>query len=148
MRHKNTPLSDFYGTLLKQIHTLSRPPRVLALGTLSISSPLDHFSFVMMLLVGIVWLLAHGAYNEFVCIGDTFEKEGKGIPWTVFRVGYLSDAAGVGAGRAAYVGESDWGASMPKRDVAGWLLDEAEAKDSKWEGKMPAIYSGAKAKDP
>ena len=140
MGHKNTPISDFYRALLQHLHTLPKPPYVLALGTISISSPLDNFSLAAYLLVAVVWLLAHGAYKEFVTLGETFEKAAEGISWTVYRVGHLSDKPGVGDGRAGYVAQDGWTVSTPKTDVAGWLVREVEAK--KWVGKMPALYSG------
>jgi len=142
MSYKGTPIADFYASLLKYLHTLLNPPKLIALGTLSISSPLDHFSFMAWLIVMVVKLLAHGAYNEFVTIAKVFTTEGKGLPWTLFRVGYLSDGQGVGDARAGYVADQGWSVATSKRDIAGWAIKEAE--EGAWLGKMPALFPGKK----
>jgi hypothetical protein len=139
IHHKGTPIADFYRILLPHLNTLSHPPQIIAMGTLSISSPHDKSSFLVSLLVFLIRLMAHGAYKEIVTLGRVFETEGKGLNWTVYRVAHLGTGEGNGMAWAGYVGDEGWTTSSPRSDIAKWLVGEV-GMDT-WVKKFPAVFA-------
>ncbi|CZR56572.1 uncharacterized protein PAC_06461 [Phialocephala subalpina] len=144
--HTGTELSTFYISLLQHLQTTPHPPHILALNTISIRQPSDSSSLTASLLVWIVYLLANSAYTELHQIAAVFEKEGKGLPWTNFRVAWLADGLDAEEANAGMVGKGGWGMRMEKRELASWCVGEAErgVGASKWVGKMPALFGGRK----
>jgi len=86
-----------------------------------------------------VWIIANGAYNDFVSLAETFRKQGEGLEWIVFRVAMLEGKKEKG-GRAGYVGKDGWGINIAKGDIANWAITEAVVEKSDWIGKTPALY--------
>jgi hypothetical protein len=148
-RYSGTFVAEFYQQLLNHLQTLPRDkvPYVLALSTVSWPSPLDSFSLTVWFLVNFIWLVANGAYKEIIATGKVFEQYGNDLPWTLYRVGFLSNGEEKGLATAGYVGP-EWTATTSKKDLAKWLVMEAELDKSerKWVGKTPAIYSVAEKK--
>jgi len=147
--YRGTFIAEFYQQLLSHLRTLpsDKMPYVLALSTVSWHSPSDSFSLTVWFLVNIIWLMANGAYKEIITTGKVFEQYGNDLPWTLYRVGYLSDREEKGLATAGYVGPK-WTVGTSKKDLALWLVMEAELdkRERKWVGKTPAIYSGAEKK--
>ncbi|KAL3424408.1 NmrA family protein [Phlyctema vagabunda] len=148
IRHKQGPLAEFWRTLLTQLKTLPEPPHVLAMGTISLKDPSDKFSLKRLALVGVVSVVARGAYKEIQATAAAFREEGNGVPWTNWRVAMLSDGKGATQPVAGSVGKDGWKLSTSKENLATWLVEEAEkgSKDSEWIGKFPALWSGTKKK--
>jgi hypothetical protein len=86
--------------------------------------------------------MANGAYKEIIATGRVFAKNGNDPPWILYRVGFLSDGEEKGLATAGYVGP-EWTITASKKDLAKWLVMEAELDKSerKWIRKTPAIYS-------
>lgn len=86
--------------------------------------------------------MANGAYKEIIATRKVFEQYGNDMPWTLYRVGYLSDGEERGLATAGYVGP-EWTVATSKKDLANWLVREAELDKSerKWIRRTPAIYS-------
>jgi hypothetical protein len=145
-RYKGTYVAEFYQQLLSHLRTLpnDKMPYLLALSTASWPSPLDSFSFTVWFLVAFVWLMANGANKEIIATGKVFEQYGNDLPWTLYRLGYLSNGEEKGLATAGYVGP-EWTVTTSKKDLAKWLVMEAELDKSerKWVRKTPAIYSVA-----
>ena len=141
--HKGTAIADFYASLLKQITTLpiSQRPYILALATPSQDAPQDSFSLSMYLVMIFFKRLASGAYGEIRAIAKSFEEFGKGIQWTLYRVGALTDTAGKGVATAGWVGDKRWKLSTSRIDIARWLIQQVECEEGKreWVGLMPAL---------
>jgi hypothetical protein len=139
-----TPIADFYAALLQHLSSLpkSQPrPYVLALATPSQPDQKDSFSLLFRILMFFFRRLFWSQYNEVRAIASAFLKYGEGIPWTLYRVGNLTNGDGMGVANAGYVGDSAWRFRTSRVDIAKWIvtqmeLDEAERK---WVGKMPAI---------
>lgn len=150
LRNHNTEVSDLYSALLAHLKTSTTPthpaPHILALTTISFKRPSDSFPFVARLMVNLVWLFVNGAYTEVLRIGDVFEKEGAGLPWTNYRVAYLGAEEGEGLeeARTGSVGVGGWNLRTERKELALWLVGEAERgpEGSQWIGKFPAIFGG------
>ncbi|KAF8851375.1 NAD(P)-binding protein [Acephala macrosclerotiorum] len=140
--HRGTELSTFYTALLKHLQTVPHPPQILALNTISITQPTDTHSLTATLLVWTVYLFANGAYTELHRIAAAFQNEGKGLPWTNFRVAWLADGLDDGEANVGMVGKGGWVMRMEKRELASWCVGEAErgVDGSQWMGKMPALF--------
>ena len=114
--------------------------RILAMSTFSLYDPKDKRIVSRAALVWLVWLLAGGAWREFVELGDTFEKNGEGIDWTMYRVAVITDAP-ESVARAGFVGEKGFKLTIRRKDMATWLIEQAETKPPQWIRQAPAISS-------
>jgi len=59
--------------------------RISALSTVSLKDPADKFSWARFLLVLLVRIISPGGKNDFVEIGDQFDKHANGLDWVLFR---------------------------------------------------------------
>lgn len=118
--------------------------RILAMSTFSLYDPKDKM-ISRAAVVWLVWLIARGAWREFVELGDTFHTEGQGIDWTLYRVGVITDAPETET-RAGFVGEEGFRLVISRKDMATWLVEQAATRPAQWVGQTPAISSLGKAK--
>jgi hypothetical protein len=142
--HKAPFFSIFYSSLLVHLKTLpaASRPRLLVLSTISAPDSKDVWSLSAYLVVTVVWMLAFGAWTDFVESAEVFKREapvGEGLEWVLFRVALLAEGERVGA-KAGYVGRNDWKIKMRMSDIADWAVKEAEAGESEWIGKLPALF--------
>jgi hypothetical protein len=138
--------SDFYKALfpLMRQHNVRR---ILAMGTLSIQLPEDHWKLLAQLAVLFIWLFVTKAYRSILNIADAFEADASELDWTVYRIAgipggsdnpsWMKDRE---AGRIfeGWVGEKGT-ISTPRGALARWLVDAVEGGADKWIRKMPAI---------
>lgn len=115
------------------------------MSTLSLYDPKDKAMVSAAALVWLVWLVARGAWREFVALGDTFRTEGQDIDWTLYRVGVITDAM-ESETRAGFVGAEGFSPVISRKDMATWLVEQATIQPAQWVGQMPAISSLAKAR--
>jgi hypothetical protein len=132
-RYKGTYVTEFYQQLLSHLHTLSNDeaPYLLALSTVSWPSQLDSFSLTVWFLVTCICLMANGAYKEIIATGKVFAKNVNDLPWTLYRVGFLPDREKKGLATAGYAGP-EWTVTASKKDLAKWLVMEAEKEGPSW----------------
>jgi hypothetical protein len=119
--------------------------RILAMSTVSLYDPKDKTMISRAAVVWLVWLIARGAWREFVELGDTFQLEGQGIGWTLYRVGVITDATETET-RAGFVGEEGFRLVISRKDMATWLVEQATTIPAQWVGQAPAISSLGKTK--
>lgn len=167
-RTPNLEVSTFYTTLLTYLDSLSIPqkPYILALSTPSFSSKEDNFSIFHWFATTLVWLLIPGIYHDVRANAKAFlefairKDEQEEIPWTVYRVGHLSNELKVredvkgeeNVARAGYIGDGKSSLYVCREGVARWLIKQAEAVAAgiaedqkgnlgrKWVGKVPILY--------
>lgn len=143
-KYIGTPLADFYATLLQQLSSLpeSQPrPYVLALATPSQEDPKDSFTLLLLIMLFFFRHLFNGQYKEIRTIASVFQKYGEGTPWTLYRVGNLTNGDRKGVAKAGYVGSGSWKFRTSRVEIARWVMSQAEleAEERKWVEKMPAI---------
>lgn len=78
-------------------------------------------------------------------MAETFEKEGEGIFWTIFRVGGLADGE-EGEVVETSVGGAGYTGSVRRADVARWLVGQCEkyqegVEGGQWDKEMPLLCS-------
>lgn len=129
--------------------------RILAMGTVTISSPDDGFSLLRWLGINLVYFMARSAYHNIINIGKVFDTEAEGLDWTVFRIMAIPGGSDAESWRndredgEAFVGSvsgEGWSFSQKRSALARWLVDAVEGKADEWIGKMPAVsrLSGSK----
>lgn len=113
----------------------------MALATPTQPDPKDSFNLLMFIGIFFLRLFFRSAYDEILAIASAFLKYGEGIPWTLYRVGHLTNGGGKGVAKAGYVGDGKWGMSTSRVEIARWLVEQAELEvgKRKWVGKMPAL---------
>ncbi|KAG1749632.1 NAD-P-binding protein [Suillus paluster] len=132
---KGTPLARAY-SLIIELMKRHGVRRLLALGTPSITDPIDKFSLRMSIIVNTVATLAHTAYEDVVAIGETIRIQGIGLDWTIVRVPVLSgsdDKRFV----AGYVGDGKTGVWLTRAGFASFVVQELEKNE--WVKKAPLI---------
>jgi nucleoside-diphosphate-sugar epimerase len=134
----------FYKLLLRLMREFG-VRRILAMSTFSLYDPKDKTMISRAALVWLVWLLARGAWREFVELGDIFQNEGHDIEWTLYRVGMITDAP-ESATKAGFVGEEGFRMVISRNDMATWLVEQAATRSPQWVGQAPAISSLGKEK--
>jgi hypothetical protein len=130
---------SFYSLLLRVMREYG-VQRVLAMTTISVYDERDRRSVVRAVLTGAVWAIGMPVYREFVEIAKTFQTEGQGLDWTVYRIGVITDAEGVHS-KAGFVGEKGSGLQISRNAMAAWLLEQVEALPQHWVREMPYIWS-------
>ncbi|KAH8900732.1 NAD(P)-binding protein [Thozetella sp. PMI_491] len=143
-----TFFADYYTSTLFPAMRKHGVRRLLAMGTLSIMRPEDHFSFFHLIVVVFMRLLASSIYKNMQNLADAFSNKAQGIDWTVFRLTEIpgeSDEASWQKDRedgelfTGWIGEKGWTRSMNRSAVARWLVDALEGGADAWVGKMPAV---------
>ncbi|KAK1836104.1 hypothetical protein QBC39DRAFT_378225 [Podospora conica] len=145
-----TVFADFYRHLLAAMRAHG-VRRILAMGTVSISDPMDSWSVLRAGMVGAVRMVAGGAYRSILGIGGVFSGEeavAEGVDWTVFRIGGIFGEEGEEAWRAdredgetyaGPVGGEGWTWWQKRAALGRWLVDQIEGGGEEWVGKMPAV---------
>lgn len=122
------------------------------MGTQSIYDPHDKFSLFLRVHVLIIKNLMRTVRKEIIGFGKIFQdeleksksqKEEEKLDWCVYRLNLLKDYGWpVEGARAGYVGTEEWGATVDRAQLAGWLIGEAERErgERRWVRKMPAIW--------
>ncbi|KAH7133645.1 hypothetical protein EDB81DRAFT_109173 [Dactylonectria macrodidyma] len=139
---------------LMREHSVSR---ILAMGTVSISQPQDHFSWISWFLVLLVRVVANIAYRNVLNIAHVFENEATGLDWTVFRIAGIpggSDEASWRKDRldgdtfVGWLAHDGWSVRQKRAALARWLVDAVEGGADDWIGKMPVVsrLAGSKSK--
>ncbi|KAG9232374.1 hypothetical protein BJ875DRAFT_81691 [Amylocarpus encephaloides] len=152
-RTYNTPIGDFYTSLLQYLNALptaTRKPYILALATPSQPDQLDSFSLLMWIGILLLRLVTPGSYREIRGIGAAFLNYGKDVEWTLYRVGGLTNEKAIlmkegKVAQAGYVGDGKWGMMSDREQIARWLVKQIQSREEgtgagrQWVGKMPAI---------
>ncbi|GJE87866.1 NAD(P)-binding protein [Phanerochaete sordida] len=133
----DTPIAKGYALVIDAMkrHGVRR---LILLGTTSIKDANDHFSVVFKTLVAGVGVFAHGAYKDFVAIGELVRSESVGLDWTIGRVPVLTSGEDKSV-VVGYVGDKHRKPVLTRTAFASWVLEELEKGE--WVGKAPLITS-------
>jgi len=132
------PLAHAYALLIR-VMKQKGVPRLIALGTPSITDPADKFSLKMSAIVTGVATFARTAYKDVVAIGNTIREDGGNhLDWTIGRVPILTSSQSEEY-IAGYVGDGKTGIYLSRNAFATFVLDELERDD--WVHKAPLISS-------
>jgi len=132
-----TPLAHGYAHMVAAM-LANGVPRLVALGTASITDPNDKFSYQFWLLVNGVAAFARNAYKDMVAIGETIRGEGAELEWTIARVPVLTDKESKEA-IAGYVGDGRTKTTLSRAAFASFVLGELEKNE--WVKKAPLVCS-------
>jgi hypothetical protein len=146
------PSYTFYPDMYKSLFPLMyqhNVKRIYAMGTFSIYLPDDQFSWSRSFWVWLVYILVHAAYRNITGIPKVFEEEGKGLDWTIYRIGGIPGGCDKGTWEkqregevfAGSVGAPGWSSWVHRSALAKWLVDCAEGDEGKWVKKLPAVSS-------
>ena len=109
----------FYKLLLKVMREHG-VRRILAMSTFSLYDPKDQSMVSRAAMVWLVWLLAMGAWREFV--------------------GMITDAP-ESVTKAGFVGEKGFKLTIGRKDMAAWLVEQIVTNPPQWIGQAPATSS-------
>ncbi|KAL2832475.1 hypothetical protein BDW59DRAFT_139311 [Aspergillus cavernicola] len=143
-----TLFADMYKTSVFPLMRQHGIRRILAMGTISIVRPEDHWTLARSALVPLVRIFANSAYQNILNIKNVFDHGANGLDWTVFRIAQIPGNPDEESWRrdredgeafVGWVGENGWTSSQRRGALARWLVDAAEGKAEDWVGKMPAV---------
>lgn len=60
--------------------------RILAMGTISVARPEDHWNFFQLVVRSFMKLLAGNIYQNMLNLEALFDERADGLDWTVFRI--------------------------------------------------------------
>lgn len=110
--------------------------RLVATATPSATDPNDRFSLSFALAVVMIRALVRGAYDDIVATAAVVR--GSNLDWTLARLPMLADPRPGATVHAGYVGDGQLRLfSLSRNALADFLL--AEATDTRWIGKSPAL---------
>ncbi|KAM5438921.1 hypothetical protein McanMca71_000566 [Microsporum canis] len=116
--------------------------RILAMSTVSAYDDRDKFAFMRSAAYWTVHLLGRQSQGEILGIGEVFKKDGKGLDWTLYRVGVLGNSKEDNrVAQAGWIGNGKATIYLERRDWANWMIQEVERGEPKWVREMPVIYS-------
>ena len=133
----DAPIARAYAVIIEAMKR-HHVKRLIALDTASFKDANDKFSFAYALLVGLVALLAKGAYKDVIAMGETIQAQGKNedLEWTIARVPILTNNPKKDA-VAGYIGDGQITITLSRASYARWVIQELETGQWKW--KSPQI---------
>ncbi|KAH7013839.1 hypothetical protein EDB80DRAFT_836019 [Ilyonectria destructans] len=146
---KTIPHSLFADYYINSIFPVMRKfgvRRIVAMGTISISCPDDHWTFFQPMVHIFMKLFARAVYQNMLNLADAFKKEAQGLDWSLFRIAQIpgdSDEASWKADReadqvyAGPLGGKGWSTSVKRAALAKWMVDNMGSDE--WVSKMPAL---------
>lgn len=143
-----TLYADIYRSSVFPLMRQHGVKRILAMGTISISNPQDHWSFMHIVVKLLVRTFYGIAYKNVVAIGDTFERDGTGLDWIVYRIAHIPGGHDKeswwtdrddGKTFVGWIAESGWSIQQRRGALARWLVDASQGAADEWLGKMPAV---------
>jgi hypothetical protein len=96
--------------------------RIFAMSTISRWQPDDSFSALRWLLVSLVYVVAHGAWKTVRGIARTFEEQGEGVDWTVYRIAGIPG----GSDEKSWREDREDGMAFEGGGWGGWVDVDAE----------------------
>ncbi|PYH75694.1 hypothetical protein BO82DRAFT_437210 [Aspergillus uvarum CBS 121591] len=139
MTIKDTPFPDFYRRIFRLMRE-AHVSRILALSIFSVPHPRDRYSLPCSLLVGMLRVLGHSAWRNFIEVARAFDEDAEDLEWKLFRVGFLKDQ-GPGWVVEGYVGDGALGLGVNRCDVARWVVEQAALDQAEHVRDKPGISS-------
>jgi putative NADH-flavin reductase len=109
--------------------------RLIISSTISAKNPNDLPEFRARVLVNLVKLTMHAAYEEIVSVAETVRASD--LDWTIVRLTMLNDKPKSGKVRVGYLGKGEVGTWISRADIADFMLKQVE--DTKYLRQAPAI---------
>ncbi|OBR02673.1 NmrA family protein [Colletotrichum higginsianum IMI 349063] len=141
--------ADIYRSHLFPLMRQHRVKRILAMGTLTICRPEDHWTLMQTMVTTLMPLFNSAVYRNMLNIARLFDEEGQNFDWTIFRIAQIPGASDEASWRqdreggifTGWIGEKGWMSSIRRAGLARWLVNAVEGKAEAWVGKMPAVSS-------
>ncbi len=96
--------------------------RLIISSTASAKDPNDRSELRFRVIVGIVKLFIHAAYEDVVSTAEAVRKSD--LDWTIVRLSLLNNNPMTGKVRAGYMGRGEVGIGISRADVADFLLKQ------------------------
>ena len=109
--------------------------RLIVTSTLSTKDHQDIPEFRVKVLVTLVRILMHAAYEEIVSMANIVRVSD--LDWTIVRLAMLNNKPKSGKVRAGYLGKSEVGLWISRADIADFMLKQVQ--DTKYFQKAPVI---------
>jgi putative NADH-flavin reductase len=109
--------------------------RLIISSTISAKNPNDLPEFRARVLVNLVKLTMHAAYEEIVSVAETVRASD--LDWTIVRLTMLNDKPKSGKVRVGYLGKGEVGTWISRADIADFMFKQVE--DTKYLRQAPAI---------
>ena len=109
--------------------------RLIVSSTLSVKDPNDLPDFKANVLVNIVKLAMHTAYEEIISIAETVRKSD--LDWTILRLTTLNNKTKSGKVRVGYLGKGEVGLRISRADLAEFMLKQVQ--NTKYLRQSPVI---------
>ncbi|KAI3536370.1 hypothetical protein CSPX01_10819 [Colletotrichum filicis] len=112
--------------------------RILAMGTISIKQPEDHWTFFQTMVTIVMPLLNGAVYRNMHNLAHLFGKEGHDLDWTIFRIAQIPGESDETSWRqdrdlglfTGWIGEKGWTSTLRRGALARWLVDGVEGSDN------------------
>ncbi|KAL2810922.1 hypothetical protein BJX63DRAFT_422761 [Aspergillus granulosus] len=136
-----TLFADIYRSSVFPLMRQHGVRRILAMGTISIFRPEDHWVLTRSAIVTFVRIFANQAYRNILNIADLFDNDADGLDWTVFRIAMIPGNSDEESWRkdredgeafVGPVGAKGWTLSQTRSALARWLVVAAEGGAEQW----------------
>jgi len=109
--------------------------RLIISSTLSLSDPDDLPDFKSRILINLVKLINHAAYEEIINVGKVVRNSN--LDWTIIRLSLLNNNPKSGKVKVGYLGKKEVGLKISRADIADFMLKQVQ--DTKYIRKAPVI---------
>jgi putative NADH-flavin reductase len=110
--------------------------RLIITSTASAKDPHDEPDLKYRLLVGMVKLFIHPAYEEIISTADVV-RQSSDLDWTMVRLSLLNNGPRTGRVRVGYKGRREVGLRIARADIADFMLKQVD--DSRYLRQAPLI---------
>jgi len=133
-RSKNKAISQGMQNIVAAMKKLGTR-RLIITSTLSAEDPGDRFDLRTQVMVSIVRVVMHGAYEDIVGVAKLVRASD--LDWTIVRLALLNNKPRTGRVKVGCVGGGEVGVAISRADVADFMLKRIG--DSKYLRQAPAI---------
>ncbi|MGD1054647.1 MAG: SDR family oxidoreductase [Nitrososphaerales archaeon] len=109
--------------------------RLIVTSTLSAKDPNDKPDLRTKVMVNLVKIIMHAAYEDIVSAAEMVRASG--LDWTIVRLALLNNKPKTGTVKAGYVGGGEVGTGISREDIADFVLKQVQ--DTKYLQEAPVI---------
>lgn len=109
--------------------------RLVISSTASAKDPNDKLELRFRIMIGIVKLFIHAAYEDIIRTAETVRNSD--LDWTIVRLSMLNNGPRSGKVKAGYMGRGEVGTRISRADIADFMLKQVQ--DKKYLRQAPLI---------